>query len=219
MQFSPKPHFFYQTPIHDPSQFIFFKRFPSPLLITPPPSTFTVRKVNILHNQIIYSSSSAEKMHRAMQHYKGLKEAIWRVCSIRLSVPLINNDPMYKVYSKDSVRVMCQRSEIASLNDHGVFRPTDQIREAVLIEGSLNCTISRQMFTGPILLPKSVQAFQYDIENKPIILLILNKGGTGYEPKEKAPIRSPDIEETNTTRKRNMGSQVKEDAIIAEDTV
>lgn len=178
----------------------------------------SVRNASVICETIVQAYFiSAEKMQRAMLHFKGLKDAIWRVCGIRLAVPLINSDPLYKVYSKDSVRIMCQRSQIAELDGKGVFRPSEQVRESVLIEGTLHCNNSKQVFIGPILLPKSIRAFVYDPYSFPQILLILNKS-TGHESRGNKYQKHEPMATTNTgnadnhnnnSNVRSTGCQVK----------
>ena len=140
----------------------------------------TVRNASVICETIVQAYFiSSEKMHKAMQRFKGLHEDIWRVCSIRLAVPLIMANPLYKVYSKEYIRIICERSELENLDDSGIYRITENVREAVLVEGIIMCLHSKETFLGPTLLPKAIEAYKYDSDKKPHILTILNHN-TGY---------------------------------------
>merc|ERR1712080_222185 len=142
--------------------------------------TESVRNASVICETIVQAYFiSAEKMHRAMQHFKGLKEDIWMVCAIRFAVPLIMADVSYKVYSKDHIRILCQQSELAKLGDKGILRITEKVLEAVLVEGNLVCSLSREVYLGPILLPRNIQVYKYDIDKKPRVLLILHRDNSG----------------------------------------
>lgn len=70
-------------------------------------------------------------MIEATTRYPDLVDRLWRVCGVRLAVPLLLEVPTYYNWSRDKIRVMCERSYIASIPKvpNPVFRIYEQMKE------------------------------------------------------------------------------------------
>jgi len=135
---------------------------------------------------------SADKMHRAMKRFNGLTEGLWRVCGIRISVPILMEQQQYKIWSKEHLRIVCENCELANLDDSMIYRLPDNVREAVLIQGELKCFHTKEVYKSPLVLAKNKKIFNFTIANKPRLLLILNRSSG------KA---SPIVHDSSTTKK------------------
>lgn len=139
----------------------------------------SVRNASVICETIVQAYFiSGDKMLKAIQRFKGLSDDIWRVCSIRLAVPLVMSDPAYKIYSKDHIRIMCERSEMVDIGHKTSFAITENMREAILIAGTVYCAHTNESFTGPVILSKSNTLYRFDHINKPRILTILSHPST-----------------------------------------
>ena len=67
----------------------------------------------------------------ATTRYPDLVDRLWRVCGVRLAVPLLLEVPTYYNWSKDKIRVMCELSYIASIPKvpNPVFKINEQMKE------------------------------------------------------------------------------------------
>lgn len=74
---------------------------------------------------------TAEDMKEAMRRYPELVDRLWRVCGVRIAVPLLLEVPNYYNWTKDKIRIMCEHSFIATLpkGPNPVFRTNEQIKE------------------------------------------------------------------------------------------
>ena len=74
---------------------------------------------------------TAEDMNEAMRRYPDLVDRLWRVCGVRIAVPLLLDVPNYYNWSKDKIRIMCERSFIATLpkGPNAVFKANEQMKE------------------------------------------------------------------------------------------
>ena len=72
-----------------------------------------------------------EDMNEAMRRYPDLVDRLWRVCGVRIAVPLLLEVPNYYNWTKDKIRIMCERSFIATLpkGPNPVFRTNEQMKE------------------------------------------------------------------------------------------
>lgn len=70
-------------------------------------------------------------MKEAMSRYPDLVDSLWRVCGVRIAVPLLLEVPTYYNWTKDKIRIMCERSFIATLpkSPNPVFRTNEQMKE------------------------------------------------------------------------------------------
>ena len=55
-------------------------------------------------------------MYEAMRRHPDLVDRLWRVCDVRIAVPLLLDAPNYYNRTKDKIRIMCERSFIATLH-------------------------------------------------------------------------------------------------------
>ena len=106
---------------------------------------------------------SVEKMEKALQLYPALTESIWRVCSIRIAVPLLMSHPTYSGWSKEKIRLFCEKSTMVDLPCVGpsqkTFRPSPDTVELVLVHGKVTCISNRETYEGPCILPNSDERF------------------------------------------------------------
>ena len=72
-------------------------------------------------------------MTEAMDRFPDLVNNLWRVCGVRLAVPLLLEVPTYYNWTKDKIRIMCERSHIAALPKppNVVFKIADYMREVI----------------------------------------------------------------------------------------
>ena len=72
-----------------------------------------------------------EDMVEAMNRFPNLENNLWRVCGVRMAVPLLLEVPTYYNWTKDKIRIMCERSHIASLPKppNVVFKIKDHMKE------------------------------------------------------------------------------------------
>jgi hypothetical protein len=96
-------------------------------------------------------------MEKALQLYPSLSESIWRVCSIRIAVPLLMCHPSYNSWTKEKIRLFCEKSTMVDLpkasQGQTVFRASQDAAELVLIHGKVTCVSSRDSYEGPCVLP------------------------------------------------------------------
>lgn len=75
-----------------------------------------------------------DDMTEAMTRFPDLVNRLWRVCGVRIAVPLLLEVPTYYSWTKDKIRVMCERSYIAPLPkppNAAVFNTNEQMKEVV----------------------------------------------------------------------------------------
>ena len=98
-------------------------------------------------------------MEKALQLYPSLTESIWRVCSIRIAVPLLMSHPSYTDWTKEKIRLFCEKSVMVDLpkssHSQTIFQPSPDAVELVLIHGKVTCVSSRDIYEGPCMLPSS----------------------------------------------------------------
>ncbi|XP_057290115.1 sodium/hydrogen exchanger 10-like [Hydractinia symbiolongicarpus] len=168
----------------------------------------------------------ADKIHRAMKRFKGLTEGLWRVCGIRIAVPLLMEHDVYKIWSKEYLRMVCENSHLAHFDDISIYHVPENVKEAVLIQGNIICFHTKEVFRAPALLPKNKRIYCFG-EAKPQVLLILNQAGNATS-KVKAIIDLKGEPETSTEHEpetprpnskmengshRSAGCQVKQKVI------
>ena len=70
-----------------------------------------------------------------MSRFPDLVDRLWRVCGVRIAVPLLLEVPAYYNWTRDKIRVMCERSSIAKLPKvpNPVFKTNEQMKEVGLI--------------------------------------------------------------------------------------
>ena len=96
-------------------------------------------------------------MEKALQLYPSLTESIWRVCSIRIAVPLLMSHPTYSGWTKEKIRLFCEKSTMVDLpkasQGQTIFQPSPHAVELVLIHGKVTCVSNRDTNEGPCILP------------------------------------------------------------------
>ena len=95
-----------------------------------------------------------------------------------MAVPLLMEEPAYHNWTKDKIRLMCERSYIAKLpspGPSGTFSTTEQMKEVVLIQGRLTCVETRETHEGPCVLPKTYRLFKIHFDLEPKVLVIVRK--------------------------------------------
>lgn len=72
-----------------------------------------------------------EDMREAMNRFPELVNNLWRVCGVRIAVPLLLEVPTYYNWTRDKIRVMCERSYMAALptSPSDVFKVNEQMKE------------------------------------------------------------------------------------------
>ncbi|XP_068761684.1 sperm-specific sodium:proton exchanger-like [Montipora capricornis] len=116
-----------------------------------------------------------EDMVEAMNRFPNLENSLWRVCGVRMAVPLLLEVPTYYNWTKDKIRIMCERSHIASLPKppNVVFKIKDHMKEAVLIQGKVTEADTEIIYEAPCVLPKIHRVFKLHFEaEEPKILVI-----------------------------------------------
>merc|ERR1719408_386113 len=99
------------------------------------------------------------------------------------------------------------------------FAITENIREAILIAGTVVCAHTNETFTGPVILSKTNTLYRFDPENKPRILTILSHPSTdrmnnNNVPKREARRVSVVNPHTQINGFASTGCQVKHEAIM-----
>ena len=101
-------------------------------------------------------------MEEALQLYPSLTESIWRVCSIRIAVPLLMCHPTYNGWTKEKIRLFCEKSTMVDLpkasQGQTVFKPSPETEELVLIHGKVTCFSNRETYEGPCILPNNQES-------------------------------------------------------------
>ena len=66
-----------------------------------------------------------------MNRFPALVNRLWKVCGVRIAVPLLLEVPTYYSWTKDKIRVMCERSYIAALprDPNAVFKTNEKMKE------------------------------------------------------------------------------------------
>ena len=102
---------------------------------------------------------SVEKMDRALHLYPSLTESIWRVCSIRIAVPLLMSHPAYNGWTKEKIRLFCEKSTMVDLpkssQGQTIFQPSPHAVELILVHGKVTYVSNRDAYEGPCILPSS----------------------------------------------------------------
>ena len=83
-------------------------------------------------------------MTEAMTRFPDLVNRLWRVCGVRIAVPLLLEVPIYYNWTRDKIRVMCERSFIASIpkTPNPVFKTNEQMKEVDLTVIDKRCLFS-----------------------------------------------------------------------------
>jgi len=158
---------------------------------------------------------SVDKMQRAMKRFTGLTDGLWRVCGMRIAVPLLMEHQKYQIWSKEHLRIICENSQMASLDDSMLYRLPDDAQEAILIHGKVQCARTKEEFAAPIILPKNRKSFTYDQKNMPRIMLIVNyKADMTLSPISNVEDKMDDNTTSNKDKEhfvhRTAGCQVKQ---------
>ena len=74
---------------------------------------------------------TSDDMKVAMTRYPDLVDRLWKVCGVRIAVPLLLEVPAYYNWTKDKIRVMCERSFIVNLpiGLNTIFKTSEQMKE------------------------------------------------------------------------------------------
>lgn len=113
-----------------------------------------------------------------MARFPELSEEMWHVCAVRMAVPLLMEEPAYQNWTKDKIRLMCERSYMGKLPTSGpsnTYSVPEQMKEAVLIQGRLTCAETRETYEGPCVLPRTYRLFKVHYEVEPKVLVIVRK--------------------------------------------
>ena len=113
-----------------------------------------------------------------MAKFPTMSEQMWHVCAVRMAVPLLMEEPAYQNWTKDKIRLMCERSYMAKLPTAGpsnTYSTTEQMKETVLIQGRLTCVETREMYDGPCVLPRTYRLFKVHYDVEPKVLVIVRK--------------------------------------------
>lgn len=101
-------------------------------------------------------------MQEALELYPSLAESIWHVCSIRIAVPLLMSHPSYNGWTKEKIRLFCEKSTMVDLPNASqgqtVFTSSPDTEELVLIHGKVTCVSNRDTYEGPCILPNSQES-------------------------------------------------------------
>ena len=71
--------------------------------------------------------------------------------------------------------MLCESSTIAELSkdkENAVFNYTDNMLEAILVQGDVFCASTKETFTGPCLLPNKRKQFKYVIVKRSIFYML-----------------------------------------------
>ena len=70
-------------------------------------------------------------MNEAMRRFPDLVDRLWRVCGVRIAVALLLDVPNYYNWTKEKIRIMCERSFIATLpkGPSAIFKANEQMKE------------------------------------------------------------------------------------------
>lgn len=117
-----------------------------------------------------------EKMTETLEEHPELANRLWRVCGVRIAVPLLMDILTYHNWTKDKIRLMCERSYLwrtPPQAPNAVFRISPMMQEALLIRGHVTCSETREVFEGPAILPKVHKTYKLHYEKEPKILVIV----------------------------------------------
>ena len=117
-----------------------------------------------------------EKMLKTIEEHSELANRLWRVCGVRIAVPLLMDILAYHNWTKDKIRLMCERSYLMKMpapSPNAVFKMTAMMQEALLIQGQVACTETREVYEGPVILPKTYRNYKLYYEKEPKILVIV----------------------------------------------
>ena len=113
-----------------------------------------------------------------MENFPELSEQMWHVCAVRMAVPFLMEEPAYHNWTKDRIRLMCERSYMAKLSvpaPNSTFSTTERMKEIVLIQGRFSCMETRETYDGPCVLPRTYRLFKVHYEVEPRVLVIVRK--------------------------------------------
>ncbi|XP_048585520.1 sodium/hydrogen exchanger 10 isoform X2 [Nematostella vectensis] len=117
-----------------------------------------------------------DKLLKIMETHSDLHDRLWRVCGVRIAVPLLLDMLVYHNWTKDKIRLMCERSYLAKLPGPGInsmFRISSMMQEVLLIQGRATCTSTNEAHIGPCILPKMYKTFRLHYDKEPKILVIV----------------------------------------------
>jgi len=115
-------------------------------------------------------------MLETMEEHPELANRLWRVCGVRIAVPLLMDMLTYHNWTKDKIRLMCERSYLIKIppqSPHAVFKITGMMQEALLVQGHVTCAETREVFEGPAILPKAYKLYKLHYDKEPKILVIV----------------------------------------------
>ena len=116
-------------------------------------------------------------MNKALAMYPQLAERMWRVCSIRIAVPLLMSHPSYASWTKEKVRLFCEKSIMATLPPRGhgqnIFQPENDTVELVLIQGKVMSIATRDHYEGPCVIPNTKDRLVLNYDGVPPKLLAI----------------------------------------------
>ncbi|RZC32845.1 Na H Exchanger, cNMP binding, and/or Ion trans domain containing protein [Asbolus verrucosus] len=127
-------------------------------------STLTNRPYNskisaVTHTQVYVLSNAAikEAMGLNPDRVNGLECRIWKAESIRIAVPLLLSIPTYQTLRNDQIKYALEPAFMPNLSNYKIFAVTDKIQDILLIEGVVADLNTRDIFTAPSYIPRTVQ--------------------------------------------------------------
>ncbi|RZC27680.1 cNMP binding, Na H Exchanger, and/or Ion trans domain containing protein, partial [Asbolus verrucosus] len=127
-------------------------------------STLTGRAYNCTitadaHSQVYVLSHGIIKraMELSPDFISGLECRIWKAVSVRIAIPVLMAVPTYQSCSLDQIKYALERAFMPNLINFKIFAVTDMIQDILLIEGVARDFHTRELFTAPCYIPRTVQ--------------------------------------------------------------
>ncbi|KAL3276419.1 hypothetical protein HHI36_011804 [Cryptolaemus montrouzieri] len=87
----------------------------------------------------------------------GFEARMWKYVSLRLAVSILLKTPAYSTSTQEKLRYALERSFVPNLENFKVFINNTMIEDIVLIEGVLIDTNTKENYTAPCYIPRTVQ--------------------------------------------------------------
>ncbi|XP_068894518.1 sperm-specific sodium:proton exchanger-like isoform X3 [Tenebrio molitor] len=144
----------------------------------------TYSQVYVLSREVIEAAMSNDS-----DPINGLECRLWKSVSYSIALPIIMDIPSYRTFTNNRIKYVIERSFVPDISNYKVFVVNEMMEDVILIEGMVEDSSTKKLYTAPcyiprtvqrLLLPKSSQSNVFcDIETK--LLIVPAKDCDEYE--------------------------------------
>ncbi|XP_067143128.1 sperm-specific sodium:proton exchanger-like [Centruroides vittatus] len=106
---------------------------------------------------IIISLSKMRYSFRKFSDPPSLQYEIWRFVALQVALPLLIRNPYYKFLSIEKLKQILEKAIIPDLYGYQDMVLSNEVLDAILIQGKVKTKITGEVFRGPICLPRYVK--------------------------------------------------------------